>query len=276
MPRQGTRSSLALRCNSVNERGAPTFLPRRREAGQRRPCWGGSHGRDGDLFGQSVALSGNTIAVGAPLRAAVDVFTKEKTGWRQVQELHGVGNGVFGLSVSLTSQTLVVGDALQGSGRVYVFKKVAGAWRETSILRVAHLSSEAQFGFSVAVSGSTIVAGAQYEANDQGRAYVFSKVGPHWVQTAQLTGVDLKDGDGFGYNVAVDGPLIAIGAPMQGSGAVYLYQRSGDRWPLLTELSHVASKHGQFGDFLAFSDGLLTVGAPFVDNTVGRAYLFAA
>ena len=163
---------------------------------------GGSHGRDGDLFGQSVALSGNTIAVGAPLRAAVDVFTKEKTGWRQVQELHGVGNGVFGLSVSLTSQTLVVGDALQGSGRVYVFKKVAGAWRETSILRVAHLSSEAQFGFSVAVSGSTIVAGAQYEANDQGRAYVFSKVGPHWVQTAQLTGVDLKDGDGFGYNVA--------------------------------------------------------------------------
>ncbi len=233
------------------------------------------HGEEADLFGQSVAISGDTIAVGAPGPDAVYVFTKAKTGWRQVQVLQGAANSAFGYSVSLTSQTLVVGAGLEGSGRVYVFEKIASDWRETSVLSVPKLGSEAQLGFSVAASGNTIVAGAHYAANYQGRAYVFSKIGSHWVQTAELTGVDLKDGNIFGNSVAIDGQLIAVGAPMQGSGAVYLYRSSGARWPLLSELGHVVPRYGQFGDFLDLSGGFLAVGASFVADGSGRAFLFA-
>ncbi len=234
-----------------------------------------SHGGEADLFGQSVAICGNTIAVGAPALSAVHVFRRRPTGWHQVQVLRGATNRVFGVSVSLTSQTLVVGDALEGSGRVYVFKKAAATWRKTTVLSVPSLGSDAQLGFSVAASGNTIVAGAHYAANYQGRAYVFSKIGSHWVQTAELTGVDLKNGNIFGNSVAIDGQLIAVGAPMQGSGAVYLYRSSGARWPLLSELGHVVPHYGQFGDFLDLSGGFLAVGASFVADGSGRAFLFA-
>jgi hypothetical protein len=86
-----------------------------------------------DVFGDSVAISGTTVVVGAPNHAnsagLAYVFTKTAGAWRQTPELKGsdtVGSSntfqgdYFGTSVAISGTTAVVG--APGAGRAYVFE----------------------------------------------------------------------------------------------------------------------------------------------------------
>lgn len=82
------------------------------------------------------------------------------------------------------------------------------------------------FGWSVAISGDTVVVGAVLDdigANaDQGSAYVFVKPVGGWMnmtQTAKLTASDGAAGDGFGFSVAVSGDTAVVGASGDTIGA---------------------------------------------------------
>jgi len=189
-----------------------------------------------DDFGDSVAISGNTIVVGAFDRAAeagrAYVFTKGAMGWRQVAELVGSGTvagDAFGVSVAISGGTVAVGSALAASdaGRGYLFTKGATGWHQATELVGSGTVAGDGFGDSVAVSGSTVVVGAFAHASGAGRAYLFIKRPNGWRQSTDLAGSDTFSDDEFGYSVAVSGTTIAVGAYGHDSGVGRAYVFEG-------------------------------------------------
>jgi hypothetical protein len=155
-----------------------------------------SDGEDADEFGASVALSGNTVTVGAPFHdgtGAAYVFVEPATGWTDMSETAELsasdetsGEYFFGVSVATTGQTVIVGAPGTGSsmnpllGAAYIYAKPKGGWTTTSTFNAQLASSDEAlndfFGFSVAVGSSTAAIGAPHTAGSntsQGTAYVF-------------------------------------------------------------------------------------------------------
>lgn len=140
-----------------------------------------SNGAVADGFGWSVAVSGNTIVVGAPgnpSRGQAYVFVRPRSGWSgrltqtaRVSGSDGGGMDLFGLSVAVSGNTIVVGapNHVRGggvAGEAYVFVRpkigVSGKRTEAAVLTASSLNNvySDDFGASVAVSGNTIVVGA--------------------------------------------------------------------------------------------------------------------
>jgi hypothetical protein len=149
----------------------------------------------GDTFGSSVAVSANTVLVGAPGHnnddGAVYVFTQEAKAWRRVAELVGQGaegkSYELGTSLAASDGTVVVGADNNIGGQVYVFSKVDNGWRQAAELVGSDTdeSNETEyFGSALAISGHTIVVGA--DGHGCGRAYIFTEQGTAWRQTAEL------------------------------------------------------------------------------------------
>ncbi len=238
----------------------------------------------GDYFGLPVAISGTTAVVGAyahdKIAGRAYVFTKTAAGWKQAAELEGsdtaAGDG-FGSSVGLSSTTIVVG--AQGhakfTGRAYVFAKTATGWKQAAELEGSDTVAGDTFGYSVKTSGTTIVVGAPGHANSAGRAYVFTKTGAGWKQTAELVGsdtVEYGDYDSFGFRVAISGTTIVMGAGTSGGGpgTVYVFTKTGAGWKQAARLEGSAY---DFTDPLAISGTTIVVGAYNYANG-GRAYVF--
>ncbi len=186
-------------------------------------------GEAGDVFGESVALSGTTIAVGTPGDAhpashegSVHVFVWDGSSWnleQQVTASDASEDDDFGVSVSLDGDRLAVGADTAGpspsdeSGAVYVFDRNAGAWTETSRLQAQFRGPFDRFGAAVDVEGDALVAGASTE----GAAYLFEFYGGAWHQHERLATVDSSFA--FGSSVARDGGLLVLGAPDENGGA---------------------------------------------------------
>jgi hypothetical protein len=106
------------------------------------------------------------------------VFTKTTTGWKQSAELAGsdtASGDYFGHSVAISSTTVVVGAYRHAmlAGRTYVFTKTASSWRQLTELKGSDTIVGAQFGRSVAISGTTAVIGGFARSKPIGRVYVF-------------------------------------------------------------------------------------------------------
>lgn len=155
----------------------------------------------GDQFGQfSVAAHGDVIVVGATYKdggagetsGAAYVFERDAGGagnWGEVKKLtasDAAAGDRFGVSVAVNGDVIVVGahvgNVVAGGedlGSVYVFQRNAGGegnWGEVTELNASDATVYTAFGWSVAVSGNTIVAGAPYDnegAPESGSAYVF-------------------------------------------------------------------------------------------------------
>ena len=239
----------------------------------------------GDWFGSSVAISGTTAVVGAVYHAKIAgrayVFTRTGAGWKQVAELEGsdtaAGDG-FGDAVGLAGTTIVVGAVGHAkskfTGRAYVFTRTGAGWKQAAELEVSDTVAGDGFGWSVAISGTTIVVGASGHANGAGRAYVFTKTGAGWKQAAELEGsdtVEYGDYSGFGFRVAISGTTIVVGAGTAvGYGAVYVFTKTGSGWKQAARLEGSAY---DFIDPLAISGTTIVVGAIYA-VMAGRAYVF--
>jgi hypothetical protein len=115
-----------------------------------------SDGTSGDDFGASVAMSGNTIVVGAPGQVGVGaayVFTGSGTNWNQVAKLtpsDGTTGGQFGYAVALSGNTVAVGAPRDNA--VYLFAGPATGWQ--NMIETAKLTYEGgDFGYCVAFGG---------------------------------------------------------------------------------------------------------------------------
>jgi hypothetical protein len=133
-----------------------------------------------------------------------------------------------------------------------------------------------QFGWSVAISGSTAVVGAD-TPNGTGAAYVFVRSGTTWSQQAELTASDGTSNDEFGRSVAISGDTAMVGAHAKNSatGAAYVFVRSGTTWSQQAELTARDRRAGDFfGNRVAISGSTVVVGAPFKNSATGAAYVF--
>lgn len=198
-----------------------------------------------DYFGASVAVSGRTIAVGAPFvskgsnshEGAVYLFTEPAAGWSAARHPTGrlfpsdrTSGDTFGASLAASSRTFVVGAPLHlvgqhaRQGSAYVYVEPHGGWlthnRQTAELTAADGEPGTEVGYSVAVSGRTVVAGAVYAKVGShagaGAVYVFTEPRSGWrnaLSTARLTVRHAHSSQYLGYAVAVSGRTIAAGAP---------------------------------------------------------------
>src|SRR2546429_5189198 len=101
------------------------------------------------------------------------------------------------------------------------------------------------FGWSVAVSGDTVVAGTPVDSTDStyaGVAYIFVRAGGTWSQQARLAPDVPSAFAEFGYSVAINGDTLVVGAPGEddggnAAGAVYVFVRQGPIWRQQTTLT---------------------------------------
>ena len=269
-----------------------------------------SDSADGDGFGISVAIDGDTAVVGADGPTAAYVYQRDEGGadnWGQVARLNGRSGSRFGVSVAVSGEVVVVGAENSSSGpgccsrgTAYVYQRNQGGpdnWGEVKLLFASDADLDDQFGFSVAVSGDTAVVGAYREDADitcacglagsnVGAAYVFQRDqggSDNWGEVTKLLASDYERGDHFGVSAAVSGDTAVVGADREDgeTGAAYVFQRDEggqDNWGEVTKLTASdAEPNARFGTSVALSADTALIGAA-LDNTggadAGAAYVF--
>ena len=234
-----------------------------------------------DNFGRRwIAISGETIVV---------------PSWNEDSNQTTITNGT----------TASADNSLSNSGAVYVFQRTGTTWAQQAYLKAPNADVNDQFGRAVAISGDTIVVGANQESSNQttitngttasadntlsnsGAGYVFQRTGTTWAQQAYLKASNAKAGNNFGDSVAIEGDTILVGAPnensnqttitngntasadfsMTGAGAVYAFRRIGTTW---TQVAYIKSPNADpndnFGTSLSISGDTIVVGAGNEDS----------
>jgi trimeric autotransporter adhesin len=190
-----------------------------------------SNNRAGAAFGVSLALKGDTLAVGA---------------------LYESSNGVGGQSDT----------SAPNAGAVYVFKRTGTTWAQEAYLKASNARAGAEFGTSVALSGDMLAVGSASETSNAtgasgnqndtslpgaGAAYVFTRSGAVWTQQAYLKASNTHADALFGSGVSLEGNTLAVGAlheasgakgvngdqtdrSVPGAGAAYVFTLTGTTW----------------------------------------------
>jgi len=214
-----------------------------------------------DLFGVSIAISGDTAVVGASgegsSTGAAYVYTRSGTTWTEEQKLTASDGGLFdefGVSVSVSGDTVVVGAASQNSvtGAAYVYTRSGTTWTEEQKLTASDGATSDNFGFSVSVSGDKAVIGAFGDDGLTGSAYVYTRSGTTWTEEQKLTASDGAADDFFGLSVSVSGDTAIAGAFGDESftGSAYVYRENAGTW---TEEQKLTASDGAAEDLLGIS-----------------------
>ena len=258
-------------------------------------------GEVGDHFGDSLAIDGDTIVVGAwgddAQRGSAYVFEYDADGDTWLFDAKLVPQGGDGgdhfshQSLAICGDTIVVGmfkDDFAGysAGSVRVFVRDGDSWSETE-LRSSDIAPSDHFGLGVDIDGDVLVAGAQGDddlADASGAAYVFRRSNGAWTEEAKLVADEGQYSDAFGRRVALSGDRIVCGARWEdagcshghvscNAGAAYVFERSGSVWSLSLKLIASDAQAGdEFGDSLALDGATCLVGA--FSKPAGSVYFY--
>ncbi|MEP6959306.1 MAG: FG-GAP repeat protein, partial [Nitrospirota bacterium] len=252
-----------------------------------------SNAQANDAFGESVALSGDTLIVGADSEAS------NATGINGNQADNSAPN----------------------SGAVYVFTRTNGVWTQQAYLKASNTNAQDEFGHSLDFSGDTLVVAAHGEASkatgvngdqtdntapDSGAVYVFTRTNGVWTQQAYIKASNTDAGDEFGDTKALSGDTLAVGAVeascatgingdqtnnnCPAAGAVYVLTRTAGVW---TQQAYIKASNtdagDNFGQYVVVSGNTFAVTAQYeaskatgingnqLDNSApisGAAYVF--
>jgi FG-GAP repeat protein len=222
-------------------------------------------------FGWAVAIRDGTAFVGMPDafgRGRVAIFSQTASGWQRSGTLtppENVPAGDFGQSLTFRDGYAMVGS----TAAVYVYKRVNGQWSLSQ--RVARPAGETAADFANAMhfeNGILVVGAPQANSNRAGTAYVYERnAAGSFVLRSTLKPADGHSDDWFGWDVAVAGGVIVIGAPR--SGAAYVFRRSSTgAWVQRQRLESGDAQTGEPGSFgwaVAIDKSMIVVGAPNVD-----------
>jgi len=228
-----------------------------------------------DQFGNAVALSGDTLAVGA---------------YREDSVATGIGGDQSDNNAT-------------DAGAVYVFTRdPAGVWSQQAYIKASNAEAGDLFGRSVALAGDTLVVGAPGEkslatgidgdqsdngADESGAVYLFTRDATGvWSQQAYMKASNTGPGDrrfggdSFGSAVSISGDTLAVGAYKESSaatgiggdqsdngaidaGAVYVFTRDPARvWSQQAYIkASNTDEYDWFGGSVAISGDTLAVGA---------------
>lgn len=245
-------------------------------------------------LGTSVAMRGNRMIAGAPQTEFPDggssgacwVYAVTTPGdWALDGVLRASDPSSiagFGSEVAIDGEYAVVGapGASNGngasSGAAYVFRRQNGTWTQQAKLLSLDGNTGHQFGSAVAIEGDVVVVGAP-EGNDgqRGAAYVFTRTGDQWAQSAKLQVSTVSFVD-FGSDVSISGDTILVGARFgignanAFTGAAYVFTGGGGSW---TEQQKLTASDGieqdYFGDAVSVSGDIAVIGAPRESNAGG-------
>lgn len=258
---------------------------------------------EGDMFGASVALSGDLLVIGAPRYnlmlfkvvppngpGTAFVFRREGGVWKQEAQLApsaGAGADMFGAHVAIQGETVLVGapyDSAGGShaGAVYSFARDNGSWSQTQKVLPNNPVAESSLGLSIAIEGDVFVTGALQDssvADAAGSAYVFTRSAGMWSEQERLQAPSPKALATFGMTVAMNQGRILVTAPgldlrqrQTPAGEAYLFEldaASGKR--SVTARVRAATPHSidLFGGSAALTSAAIIVGANG-DNSSSR------
>lgn len=219
-----------------------------------------------DQFGTSIALWGDTLAVGAI----------------------GESSAATGLNGDQTDNNAT------SSGAAYVFRRAESSWQLEAYVKASNTEAQDFFGSHLALGEDTLVVGAPGEdsaarsghgdqadntAGGSGAVYVFRRFDTSWVQEAYLKASNADPDDSFGGRLALWQDTLAVGASSEDgnsvgvdgnqmdngldrSGAVYIFQRAGLDW---TQDAYIKASNPDdadaFGTSLALWGDTLAVGA---------------
>ncbi len=254
-----------------------------------------SDGAEGDEFGYSIAIHNGIVAVGALLdddngtsSGSANLFDSS-TGEQLAKLLpsDGAADDLFGISIAIDNNIVVVGaiyddDNGSSSGSAYLFDASTG----TQLLKLLPNdgATDEWFGSSVAIDNGIVAVGARHDndnGSSSGSAYLFDA--STGAQLAKILPTDGAAGDEFGFSIAIDKGIVAVGALWdadQGfkSGAAYLFDASSGE-QLAKLLPSDGAAEDNFGISIAIDNGVVAVGS-FQDDdqgtNSGSAYLFDA
>ena len=257
-----------------------------------------------DHFGQSVAISGDTVIcsandedTGGGSAGAAYIFTRSGSTWTQqakIQAADAEEGDHFGWSVGIDGDTVVVSayrESTGGSqtGAVYIFTRSGSTWTQQAKIQASDIETSGdEFGFSVAISGDTVVVGARLDetgGSNAGSAYILTRSGSTWTQQAKIQASDAEENDFFGWSVGIDGDTVVVSAAYEDTGALnagsaYIFTRDGSTWTQQAKIQAAdAAASDEFGYSVGIDGTTVIVGARYEDtggNNVGAAYIFTA
>jgi hypothetical protein len=238
-----------------------------------------------DAFGASAAISGNTAIVGAG-DGFVYIYVKGKK-WPATptatlpDPANTGGKDHFGSLVAISGTVIALGAPLAGSpqssGAVYVYLKGHTSWKTTPSFTYSDPLTTAgdYFGSNVAISGGTLVIGANGTNSGAGATYIYQEGSTGWPAsptTSIAPPVGLAN-DSFGRALAVSGTSVLVGAGS--SDIAYMYVRGTKKWsknPTITLVD--PSGNGDFGQAVAVSGTTAVVGGSGGSNGTGASYVY--
>jgi hypothetical protein len=179
--------------------------------------------RSDDFYGQSVAVSGGNVLVGAIGQAYA--YTRNKAGkWPLTTTLHNPSapQDDFGNSVAVSGSTAVIGapGGAPGSGATmpgaaYLYKKTGSGWSKTARLTAPAGVKGSEFGYAVAMTATAMLIGmpAADAKAACGTAFAYRPSGSRWALLSRLEDPDCTAGASFGYSVELSGTSVVAGAP---------------------------------------------------------------
>lgn len=209
-----------------------------------------------DQFGSTTAIDGNYCVVTAQLESGNDgtfsgaAYIFNATTGSLLQSMLNPaagGNGfsdLFGTASDISGNYVAIGaygadaDGNERSGAVYIYETTNGDYSNISLKHTllnpnpSGTTFDDRFGVSLAMSGNYLVVGAPHEGPTfrSGKVYLYDVISGNLIQTIDNPNAySTEDDDNFGYSVAMDGDVVAIGALREDevagsqSGKVYIY-----------------------------------------------------
>jgi hypothetical protein len=205
----------------------------------------------------------------------------------------GFASDGLGVSVAIDGDVAVVGqpNIHTGSGTARVFVRSGGTWNEAATLVPSDSAIGDQFGWTVAISGDTIVVGAWGATvaglAQEGQAYVFVRPAGGWsgtlAENARLAGFDggAETGpDNLGSSVSISGNTVAVGAPgsLSAAGLAFVYVEPRTGWmgtiTPSAELKPPTAQADSAGFSIAISGDAVVAGSPGVNGKAGEAFVW--
>ena len=259
-----------------------------------------------DLFGKSVAISNDTIVVGAPKDDNVAInagsvyifdintlnlheyhdYSSNKYSSTKFTSWVGAEDDQYGESVAIGEDIILVGVPYlngyhsENEGRVYLYKKPLLGWKSVD-QHSTYLDPDTHtgdmFGYRVAIANDVIAASSVHDDNGNGSVYLFKKPiyswNNYWVSvpnSAKLTASDAPSTSFFGSSIAMNTHTIVIGAQNadNANGAVYLFDKPTSGWKNAQENKKLINTNREEGN--AFGCSVAMSGKTIIAGSYGE------
>ncbi|MDA3937000.1 MAG: cell wall-binding repeat-containing protein, partial [Actinomycetota bacterium] len=240
-------------------------------------------------FGASLALSGDTVLIGASNSSDSDlpdgagsahIFRKEGSDWVEEAFLLSPNPTLskdFGSGVALDGDVALVSEPQTG---VYVYERSGTTWHHDDTLPLPNDPKITGFGGSVSLDGTCAAISASSWGGFEeyfGCVYIFSEGAAGWDQTAQLFSPDQSKRDWFGQSVSLSGDTLLVGSSEE-IPTSYVFRYVHGDWVEMASLSpQGAETEDQVGVSVAIDGDNCFIGAPEdpIQDATGKGTVYA-